>query len=81
MTSDEIKSKLTDVFHDVFDSPELVLSETMTAADVAGWDSLTHINLVVACEKAFGVTFTTKEVRSLGNVGDLLQLISRRLAS
>jgi len=46
---------------------------------VPGWDSLAHINLIVAVEKAFRVSFTTKEVRGLANVGDLVQLVARRV--
>ena len=79
MTNDEIHAKLTAIFRDVFDDNALTITPTTAASDVAGWDSLTHINLIVAVEKAFGVSFTTKEVRSLANVGDLLRLIASRI--
>ena len=78
MTNHENHQKLTAVFRDVFDDDGLEITESTTADDVAGWDSLTHINLIVAVEKAFGVSFTTKEVRALANVGDLLCLIAKR---
>ena len=79
MTNAEIQQKLTAVFRDVFDDPALEISETTTANDVAGWDSIMHVNLIVAVEKAFGITFTTKDVKTLANVGDLIRLIARRV--
>jgi acyl carrier protein len=79
MTNLEIHEKLTGIFRDVFDKPTLEISNSMTAADVDNWDSLTHINLIVAVEKAFGVRFTTKEVKNLANVGDFIDLIAKRV--
>jgi acyl carrier protein len=74
----EIHQKLTLVFRDVFDDPTLDISEATTAEDVAGWDSIMHVNLIVAVEKAFGASFTTKDVKALANVGDFIQLIAKR---
>ena len=78
MTLPEIHKKLTLVFRDVFDDPALEISNATTANDVAGWDSIMHVNLIVAVEKAFGTTFTTKDVKALANVGDFIQLIAKR---
>jgi acyl carrier protein len=80
MEKNEIVSRLTPIFRDVFDNDSLVVVEGMTAADVPGWDSLSNINMVIAVEKAFGVKFSTKDVRSLKNVGELLDLIKRKAA-
>ena len=77
MTHEEIHQKLTSVFRDVFDDDGLEITEATTAADVPEWDSLTHINLIVAAEKAFRVKFTTKEVKALANVGDFMSLIAK----
>ena len=52
----------------------------MTASDVEDWDSLNHINLIVAVEREFKVKFTTAEVSGLKNVGDLMDLIGRKTA-
>lgn len=79
MTQTEIHQKLTLVFRDVFDDPALEISNATTAKDVVGWDSLTYVNLIVAVEKAFGVSFTTKDVKTLANVGSLIELIAKRL--
>jgi acyl carrier protein len=76
MTEAEIYATLTQVFRDVFDDDEIVLSPGTTAEDIAGWDSQAHVNLVVAAEMKFGVRFRTAELESLHNVGEFVQLIA-----
>jgi acyl carrier protein len=80
MENSEIVSRLTPIFRDVFNDDALVVSEGMTAADVPTWDSLSNINMIIAVEKAFGVKFSIKDVRSLKNVGELLLLIKKKAA-
>jgi acyl carrier protein len=79
MTQEEIRQKLTEVFRDVFDNPDLEISDATTAPDVEGWDSIAHVNLIVAVEKAFKVSFNTKDVKALANVGDFIRLIASRI--
>lgn len=71
-----IYATLTQVFRDVFDD-EFELRPDLSAADVDGWDSLTHIRLMLTAEKAFRVKFSTSEIGSLKNVGDLVRLIEK----
>ena len=73
-----IKQRLQKVFQDVFDDETMQIHERMTAAEVADWDSLSHINLVVAVEKEFRVRLTTAEVRGLNHVGDFIALLSSK---
>ena len=80
MENNEIVSRLTPVFRDVFNDDKLEVREGMTAADVATWDSLSNINMIIAVEKAFGVKFSIKDVRNLKNVGELIELIKRKAA-
>jgi acyl carrier protein len=80
MDSGEIVGRLTPIFRDVFNDNSIVVTEGLTAADVATWDSLSNINMIVAVEKAFGVKFSIKDVRNLKNVGELLELIKRKAA-
>ncbi len=75
MEEPAVYEKLTTVFRDVFDEDDLVLTPAMTADDVDGWDSLSHIRLVLAVSKAFGVKFSASEVGSLKNVGEFAALI------
>jgi acyl carrier protein len=74
-----LRSRLTEIFRSVFDEPALEIYDEMTARDVEEWDSLTHINLIVAVEKAFSIRFTTAEVTGLANVGEFMALIRRKL--
>jgi len=78
MDDTQLRSQLTGIFQDVFGDSALQLQDDMTAGEVEEWDSLTHINLIVAIEKSFRVKFTTGEVSQLRNVGDLIALIRRK---
>jgi len=77
-----IREQVQNVFREVFDDPALVLNEAMTANDVEGWDSLAHINLIIAIQKRFNVRFATAEISRLkedgANVGSLLELLARK---
>ncbi len=79
MNQTEILSALTQVFRDVFDDDDIVLTPETTAADIEGWDSQAHVNLIVAAEVRFNVRFRTAELESLHNVGQFAQLIQARL--
>ncbi|GHS88318.1 acyl carrier protein [Bacteroidia bacterium] len=75
MEKQEILSKVQDIFKDVLDEDNINLKETTTANDVEGWDSLTHIQLIVAIEKLFKIKFTSKEILSWKNVGEMIDCI------
>ena len=79
---EEIREQVQEVFREVFEDPALVLNDRMTAEDVDGWDSLAHINLVIAIEKRLGVKFATAEISRLkedgSNVGTMLELVARK---
>lgn len=75
----DIKNELQEVFREVFDDDALSITNEMTAKDYEGWDSLAHINLLVAAEKRFGVRFATGEISNLKNVGDFIRLIQNKL--
>lgn len=79
MEETQIMQQLTSVFREVFDDDSIVLSDTTTARNIDGWDSLNHINLIVAIENSFKVKFTTKEVSNLANVGEFVALIATKL--
>jgi acyl carrier protein len=75
-----IYEKLTPVFQDVFDNDDIVLTADLKADDVEGWDSLGHVRLMVAIEKALGISLSTSEITGLANVGELVAVVSRKLA-
>jgi acyl carrier protein len=78
MEKTAVYTKLTSVFREVFDEDELHLTPETTADDVDGWDSLTHIRLVLAVSKAFGVKFSASEIGSLKNVGEFADMIESK---
>lgn len=72
--------KLTNIFREVFDDASLTISLATTADDVDGWDSLTHVNLILAVETAFHIRFVQKELLTFKNVGDLLRSIDSKIS-
>ena len=76
----ETMTKLQEIFRDFFDDEDIVLTDETTADDIDGWDSLTHVQLIVAVEKAFSVKFSTVEVMKLKNVGEFAALIEKKTA-
>lgn len=79
MNKDEIFEKLNEIFRDVFDDESIVVSDVTSAKDIEDWDSLNHINLVVAVEKTFGVKFSMGETQKMKNVGEMVDIIIGRM--
>lgn len=79
MTREEVISKLTVIFHDVFNDENIVLRDDMTAHDVEKWDSLTHMLMISKVEETFGIRFKLKELNKLKQVGDLIEIIGSKL--
>ncbi len=77
----DVYERLTVIFHDVFDDDSIVLTPELTAAEVPEWDSLSHIRLVLAVQKAFQVKFSAAQTAELKNVGELADLIRSKTAS
>jgi acyl carrier protein len=77
----EIIDRVSVLMKDLFDRDDLIIDESTTAEDVDEWDSLSHIRLMVAIEKHYKVRFSTTEIESLQNVGDLVNLIDRKTGS
>lgn len=75
MEKSEALEKVTEVFVDVLDDEDISLNYETTAADVEDWDSLNHIQLVVGIEKKFKIRFTSQEIQSWKNVGEMLDSI------
>ena len=75
MTRNEVFERLNEVFQEVFDDDSIVVSDSTTANDVAGWDSLMHITLVSEVEDAFDIHFEMKDVTKMQNVGEMADKI------
>jgi acyl carrier protein len=80
---DNLREQVQDLFRDVFEDDQIVLQDSTTAADIDGWDSLMHINLVIALERRFSIRMATAEIARLKadgqNLGALLQLLATKL--
>ena len=79
MPTTQVYEKLTDIFRDVFDDDNIVLTPDTTAADIDGWDSVGHLNLILAIESRMKMKFKTTEIESLHNVGELAGLVEYKL--
>lgn len=71
---------LNQIFQMVFDDDTIQIRLDMTANDVDGWDSLSHVNLVTTIEAKFGICFTQKELLKQRNIGDLINDIEHKLS-
>jgi acyl carrier protein len=80
MERQAILEQLNDIFKDVLDNEDIVLNEEMTADDVEEWDSLTHIQLIVAIEKHFKIRFGSKEIQSWKNGGEMMDSMQQKLS-
>lgn len=81
MTKEEVLDQVSDIIRDVLDLPEQPITFDTTADDVDGWDSFNHINIVVATEDKFRVKFNTAELEELKNVGELVDLVMRKMGA
>ena len=73
-----LDAQLREIVQDVLGDDELELHEQTAADDVEGWDSLAHINIMVAVEGAYGVTFTSDELSGFRNLGELQAFLRAR---
>jgi acyl carrier protein len=78
MDESDIYGRLTEIFEEVFDDDSITVTPALSAKDVDGWDSLTHIRLILTVEKAFKVKFSTSEIGQMETVGDLVRLVKAR---
>lgn len=78
MEHTEILTRVQEVFRDVLDNPDIVLTPETTADDIEEWDSLSHIQLIVAIEKQFKIKFTSKEILSWKNISEMVDCIAKK---
>ncbi|HRH58748.1 MAG TPA: acyl carrier protein [Chitinophagales bacterium] len=78
MERNQILQAITEIFIDVLDDNQIVLTETTTAKDIEDWDSLSHIQLVVSIEKEFKIQFTSSEIQKWKNIGEIIDSIESK---
>jgi acyl carrier protein len=79
MTREEVFNGVQDIFRDIFDEDELVISDSTSSDEIEDWDSLNHINLVSAIEKEFKIKFALGELMTLKDVGAMVDLMVEKL--
>lgn len=79
LTTNEILQRNSEIFRDILENDDIHLTSETTADDIEEWDSLTHIQLIVAVEKHYGIKFSAAEINSFQNVGDLCSTIEKKL--
>ncbi len=78
MTRATLFERLNAIFRDTFDDDTISVAETTTAKDIDEWDSLAHINLILAIEQEFGMKFSMGEVTGMKDVGEMADIITDR---
>ena len=71
-------SKLQEIFIEIFDDENLILTRETTSNDIDKWDSLAQVTIVVACESEFGVKFDLDDIIKLKNIGDIVDIVERK---
>lgn len=79
MNEDKVIKKLKPIFKRIFSKNDYVFDRKLSADDVEEWDSLSHMNLIVAIEKEFKISFTLDELEKQNNVGDTIDLILKKI--
>ncbi len=77
---EQVSTRITGILRELFDEYEGPVDRHLSARGVPQWDSLGHVQLLVAVEQAFGVRFTTAEIRDLQTLGDLIDLVAHKTA-
>lgn len=80
MEKNEILAKLQEIFCDVFDNEEIVVTVDTVAEDIDEWDSLGHVQLAKELEKEFNIKLTAKEIMSWDNVGEMIDSIQEKIS-
>ncbi len=75
MTEPEVYTKVTAILREVFDRDDIEATPTLAADQVEGWDSFKQVEILIAVQEEFSVKFSSRELDSLKNVGDLVNIV------
>ena len=78
MNKTQIKIKLEEIFKEVFDNPKLVLKNTSNSKSIRNWDSFAQMTLILSIELSFKISFSSREIEKLKNVGEMIDLINKK---
>ncbi|MFC3886631.1 acyl carrier protein [Bacillus songklensis] len=74
-----ILEKLQEIFRDILDNEELVITEHTTRDDFEGWDSLATVSIIVAVSEEFNINIGVDEVEKFKNVKSIVNLIKSKM--
>ena len=77
----QVNERILRIFRESFDRPSLEIQDTHSAKDIAGWDSLMQVNLIVSVEEEFNLRFTSKEIAGFECIGDMKRAIAAKMAA
>lgn len=80
LTRADLLGKIRDTLAEITDNEALKLTEATSADQVTDWDSINHVKLLIALESDLGFRFETDEVSGLHNVGELIDLVQKKLS-
>jgi acyl carrier protein len=80
MDTNRILKEVNDIFIDILDEDNIILTRDTIADDVEDWDSLSHIHIIVAIEKHFKIKFTSLEIQNFKNIGDMCDCILKKIS-
>ena len=78
MSRESILNELQEIFCELFDDSTLIINENTSSNDIADWDSLEHINLILAIESSFNIKFNMDEIAALKDVNSIIDAISEK---
>ena len=79
MSEDEVIKNLKKIFKSIFSKSDFTFTRDLGAKDIEEWDSLTHVNLIMAIEKEFKISFTLEELDQQNDVGDTIDSILKKI--
>jgi acyl carrier protein len=78
---DRILEVLAQVLRNVFKRDDIAVHPGLTAADVVGWDSMKHVEIILALQERFGIRIRTRDVAEVWDVGGLVAVVQQKLSA
>ena len=78
MTSSTTFEQLRGIASDIFGVPAQEITESSSPETIESWDSVQHLNLVLAMEEQFGVQFDPEEMDQMKNMGEIAGLLDKK---
>ena len=81
MENNEILQEVQSIFREIIDNPSTALTPTTIADDIEEWDSLVHVQLLVAIEEKYNISFSADQIGNFVNVGQMCDAIEEAVST